>query len=117
MSDLLDKVIEAVATAVVVRVIGPDPGPTASAEPTVVEVVESPRPGSMGAMIHEQQRRLDRVGALMRENQVNEPEFSLHCNRIIRELYQLMHLGGDYWDEAKWEIKAVRRRAVRKAKR
>ena len=115
MSDLLDKVLEAVATAVVVRVIGSDPGPPA--EPTEVEVVESPRPGSMGAMIHEQQRRLDRVGALMHENKVNEPEFADHCNRIIRELYQLMHLGGDYWDEAKWEIKAVRRRAVRKAKR
>ncbi len=117
MSDLLDKVIEAVATAVVVRVIGPDPGPTAPAEPTVVEVVEAPRPGTMGAMIVEHKYRLDRVGALMRTNQVNEPEFATHCNRIIRELYQLLHGDGDYWDEAKWEIKAVRRRALRKAKR
>jgi hypothetical protein len=114
MGDLFDKVIEAVATAVVARVIDPDP--RSSTEPTVIEVVESPRPGSMGAMIVEQQRRLDRIGTLMRENKVNDPEFANHCNRIIRELYQLMHLGGDYWDEAKWEIKAVRRRVTRKAK-
>jgi len=113
MSDLLDRVLGAVATAVVERIAGPD-APTTDPDSTPIEVAEASRPGSMGAMIVEQQRRLDRVGALMHENKVNDPELALHCNRIIRELYQLMHLGGDYWDEAKWDIKAVRRRAPRK---
>ena len=112
MTDLLDRVLGAVATAVVDRLTGPEAPASATVAP--IEVTEAPRPGSMGEMIVEQQRRLDRVGALMRANEANDPELAIHCNKIIRELYQLMHLGGDYWDEAKWDIKAVRRRAPRK---
>ncbi len=119
VDDIVSELLTHGAKVLIDRFIG---GPSATPEPdaapsptaTVVDVTEAPRPGTMGALLADHQRRLDRVRDLMQANAVNDPEFALHINRIIRELYQLLHLSGDYWDETKWEIKAVRKRAPKR---
>lgn len=106
MSDLLDRVLGAVATAVVERITTGADVPATGAT-SVIEVAES-RGDGLRFMLDGLRARLAGADPDARAAAVAEADAAL------RALYALLHPTTDCTDAAQWDIKAVRRRAPRR---